>query len=211
MKSHFKESWQNTKNTSPKMAFYNRVKHEFCKEKYLDHVNNYYDRANLTKLRISAHELQIEMGRRKNIPREERHCKWCKISIGMGILEDEEHLLYSCDLYSPVRQNSLQIISKLTGTKILHTDFMSLLNQINNFPTINIQATPHVAPAVPTLNTQTLTSEGHLVAHDQQRANSYSEQLRLSSKSVLCTIAKLVTLCFERRKNLIAPRTTETA
>ena len=71
LKSHYKESWQLTKTASPKLAFYNRIKDDFCKEKYLDCVDNFYDRANLTQLRISAHELQIELGRRKNIARED--------------------------------------------------------------------------------------------------------------------------------------------
>lgn len=40
-----------------KLEFYNRAKMQFHKELYLDHVKNFYDRENLTKLRISAHEL----------------------------------------------------------------------------------------------------------------------------------------------------------
>jgi hypothetical protein len=32
----------------------------------------------LTKFRLSDHSLEIELGRCKNIPRNQRHCKFCK-------------------------------------------------------------------------------------------------------------------------------------
>ena len=47
---------------SKKSEFYRTIKHSFTKEAYLDHVKVYADRSNLTKLRISAHRLEIEVG-----------------------------------------------------------------------------------------------------------------------------------------------------
>jgi hypothetical protein len=39
----------------------------------------------LTKFRISDHKLEIEIGRYKKVPREQRICKACKV------LDDEKH------------------------------------------------------------------------------------------------------------------------
>ena len=50
----------------------------------------------LTKLRISAHQLYVETGRYCNpvIPRENKFCFHCK-----NIVEDEKHFLLDCPLY----------------------------------------------------------------------------------------------------------------
>ena len=47
-------------------------------------------------LRMSAHNLQIEMGRRTRTPREDRKCI-------CGDIEDEEHFLLQCNLYKDIR------------------------------------------------------------------------------------------------------------
>jgi hypothetical protein len=59
-------------NASGKLEFYCSLKSSFTKESYLDHIKTYTDRANLIRLRISAHRLEIEMGRGNNIPGTER-------------------------------------------------------------------------------------------------------------------------------------------
>ena len=64
LKRKFKSSWQSSMNASRKLEFYCSLKSSFTKESYLDHVKAYTDRANLTRLRISAHRLEIEMGLR---------------------------------------------------------------------------------------------------------------------------------------------------
>jgi hypothetical protein len=46
----------------------------FC----LNEIENKNRRRYLTKFRISAHNLEIEMGRYKNKPRDERLCSGCK-------------------------------------------------------------------------------------------------------------------------------------
>ena len=57
-------------------------------------------RSFLTKLRISAHKLQIEVGRYCNpiIPRDERYCISCQT-----VVEDEHHFLFECPLYNQLR------------------------------------------------------------------------------------------------------------
>ena len=52
----------------------------------------------IAKLRTSAHNLQIEMGRRTSTPRENRLCR-CGEKV-----EDEGHFLTECRLYTQIRQ-----------------------------------------------------------------------------------------------------------
>ena len=52
----------------------------------------------VSKLRTSAHNLQIEMGRRTKTARENRKCH-------CGDVEDEEHFLTQCLRYEHVRRN----------------------------------------------------------------------------------------------------------
>ena len=72
LKFKFKESWSSAINASSKLEFYKKIKQEFTKESYLDLVQNYYDRIHLTRLRISAHRLEVELGRWHKTPRPER-------------------------------------------------------------------------------------------------------------------------------------------
>ena len=195
LKSHFREAWQHCKNSSPKMEFYNRVKDGFCREKYLDYVTNFYDRANLTKLRVSAHELHVETGRHKNIPRQDRHCKWCKLSMGIDTIEDEDHFLYTCDLYSQIRAKTVTMISELTNINVAGTNYMLLLCQINKLSTTNTQSTSYASHSM---------THPYELDLDHQSAVNLSSKLSTDSAaaSVSRTIAKNVTLSFERRKQL---------
>ena len=62
MKIKFVQFWHRSKYESPKLDFYNLVKNDFKREEYLKLTNSYH-RASITKLRISAHKLNIETGR----------------------------------------------------------------------------------------------------------------------------------------------------
>ena len=137
LKTQFKQLWNKSKEKSPKLEFYHKHKSDFVREHYLDCVKNFYDRASLTKFRISAHDLLIESGRYKNIVRENRHCTWCKLSIGLEIVETEDHALYICDLYTSIRQQHKQIIANMTGTPTTEIDFMSLLQSASSRTTTN--------------------------------------------------------------------------
>ena len=66
LKSFFTSCWEQVKSTSPKLEFYHSVKEKFYKEPYLDICKGFSRRYSTTKLRISAHKLQIEQGRYKS-------------------------------------------------------------------------------------------------------------------------------------------------
>jgi hypothetical protein len=55
-------------------------------------VKKFEHRKNITRLRITAHRLQIERGRYQGIPNEERQCLRCDSSD----IDDEKHFLFSC-------------------------------------------------------------------------------------------------------------------
>ena len=91
LKLNFKQSWLSSVQTSSKLEFYKEVKTEFSKENYLDTVQNYLDGASLTRLRISAHRLEIELGRRNKTSRSERTCAWCELTCQTYKVENESH------------------------------------------------------------------------------------------------------------------------
>lgn len=53
----------------------------------------------ISKFRTSQHNLEVECGRWKDIPREERTCKCCSLAL----TEDESHLIFDCPLYYDIR------------------------------------------------------------------------------------------------------------
>ena len=181
LKSHFKEAWESSKHTSPRMEFYDRNKIKFCKENYLDCISNYFDRANLTKLRISAHDLEIEMGRRKNIPRKDRFCKWCISSSGTKIIEDEDHILHNCSLYSSARQKTIQLASEVIGYLPPQADLMSLLN----YSSIVQNTSQHNPSRVATREKQTI--------------------INVPCVPVIQAIAKFITTCLNTRTHKSQP------
>ena len=115
-KEHFVSCWKLTKDSSPKLGlFYSKIKCKFNKEPYLKYVNNAKYRYRMCRLRLSAHDLEIEIGRYKNIAREKRICMWCNISMGDNCIEDENHLLFRCDLYNKPRKKLIATLQNLSN------------------------------------------------------------------------------------------------
>ena len=82
-----------------KLRFYSTFKGSFKKEPYIDLVQSRNQRAWLSRLRCSAHHLEIETGRWSKTPIEERLCKMCD-SNKIG---DEYHLTMECKTFSTKR------------------------------------------------------------------------------------------------------------
>ena len=122
LKARFKELWQENVNTSSKLEFYKQVKSEFGKEIYLDTVHNHKDRTSLTHLRISAHRLEIELGRRSGISRQDRTCKRCTRNGLTNEIEDESHFLNVCSSNNDIRNI---LISKANSLLTNHDNITS--------------------------------------------------------------------------------------
>ena len=102
-------------------------------EKYLDIIPDYKTRSCYSKLRVSAHNLQIEVGRYKKnkTPRDKRYCIFCQ-SSGIHIVEDEKHFVMECPLFSEKRKTMLNTIyDKFPSTKSLNNNdmFIWLMSQ----------------------------------------------------------------------------------
>ena len=141
---HFVECWKHEKSKSTKLSFYDACKSKFARETYLDVTKGFSRRYNTTKFRISSHDLEIECGRYNKIPRESRICKWCQLTMGAKIVEDEKHLLHDCDLYAGLRtklitrlnnapEHEEESLSQLTiNHELLKDHFMTLLSPNSN-------------------------------------------------------------------------------
>ena len=79
-----------------KLRTYSTLKNNFGLEPYLGLVQNRSQRIHLTRLRISAHNLNIERGRYKGLALEQRVCKYCPSEIN---IDDELHFLTKCKTF----------------------------------------------------------------------------------------------------------------
>ena len=123
LKNQFINLWESSIIASSKLSFYQTYKKSFVKEPYLDFITDCKDRQSLTRLRISAHHLEIEKGRHKNVARENRICTWCKLCMGQDVIENENHLLNECDLYEANRKVTAKTILQLFNIQSLHLHF----------------------------------------------------------------------------------------
>ena len=99
MRASYVEFWKNNVINNGRLDFYNKCKNSFKFEDYLNKLQ-FNKRKLVIKLRCSDHELEIEKGRHKKIPREMRLCKSCT----MGKIETEDHFLTECNLYDDIRE-----------------------------------------------------------------------------------------------------------
>ena len=97
------ENDKRSKGHGNKLRTYRSFKTTFSKEYYLEDCIVTKHRQALSRLRMGAHKLQIEVDRyttKNRIPPEQRICKICNL----GICEDEFHLVMVCPKYHNLRQ-----------------------------------------------------------------------------------------------------------
>ena len=75
-----------------------QIKQTYAFEPYLNIGNNNHRKA-ITKLRLSSHRLEIEVGRWKKLTREERICRSCELRK----VENETHFLFEWSRYMQKR------------------------------------------------------------------------------------------------------------
>lgn len=97
------QGWFSELRNSSKLCTYNQIKSIFESEKYLKAVTNIQHRYALSRFRCSAHHLNIEEGRYKNLRREQRICQKCNTKT----LENEYHFLLVCPFYRELRKECL--------------------------------------------------------------------------------------------------------
>lgn len=117
LKLRFKEYWKSKIESNKKLDTYIKFKSNFTKEQYLECLSNPLHRKYFTSLRISAHKLEIEMGRYSKKERHERLCSLCKS------VENEVHFLFECSIYSVIREEFIKFIQlKIPNFNILTSE-----------------------------------------------------------------------------------------
>ena len=100
LRDQFVQEWKASITSMSKLDQYCTYKTEFKFEPYLIYIFNEKLRKCLTQFRLSSHNLDIEVGRYNNTPRENRLCKLCS----QNVVESEYHFLLCCSLYSSLRR-----------------------------------------------------------------------------------------------------------
>ena len=97
--------------------------YHICKNNFgLTIVNNFELRRSFTKLRISSHRLQIELGWYQGVPRHNTVCTKCSSNV----IEDKLHFLFECSKYDEDRESMLfeitTVCSNFRNLKSKQTD-----------------------------------------------------------------------------------------
>ena len=103
IRDQFVQNWRETIHTMPKLDYFCKFKTEFKFEDYLNDLSNNEIRKNLTRLRLSSHNLAIESGRYEGIERQNRICEHCNYNT----VESEYHFLLICPKYYDLRMQYL--------------------------------------------------------------------------------------------------------
>ena len=98
--------WDDSKNeiNGNKLRLYRCFKKDIFVEKYVTTLIPFQYRQQQAMLRCGSLPIEIELGRRKEIPLQNRICKMCD----MDCIENEVHLLLACPVY--VRERLLGFI-----------------------------------------------------------------------------------------------------
>ena len=94
--------WHDEIHSLPKLRTYCRFKESRVEEPYLSLSIPRRLKVALARFRTSNHNLEIETGRRGNIPPENRLCKYCAMN-DIAIIEDEYHVIFHCEKYKYLR------------------------------------------------------------------------------------------------------------
>ena len=121
----YRSCWKNALMGSDKLVTYRKFKNELKMENYLSFGTS-ESRQKFTKLRISAHRLQIELGRHRkpeSIPRELRVCIRCN----SGAIDDEFHAVMKCNKFKAERNNLFLALKDLSMFDNLRSDYDKFL------------------------------------------------------------------------------------
>ena len=138
--------------------------------------SNYTDRANTTRLRISAHRLEIELGRYNKTPRDERICSWCNLVLGASTIENEAHLLNHCDLNAATRHRTVNMIKILLNCPVSPSHSVSTITNHTILMKVISIGSHHI--------TSSLTSESAFCASLQDILPCASTHVKLSKTLV---------------------------
>jgi hypothetical protein len=124
-------SWQEKIIFKPKLRFYNKFKQVPITESYVSLNLSPIERSYLAQLRLGILPIEVETGRYKSIPLENRICKLCELAN----VEDEMHILLICPQYTDLT-NIWKNKFKMFVPNLDNLDIGELLNVIFIYPRI---------------------------------------------------------------------------
>jgi len=128
-----KQLWSIRMNTLPKLRTLLLYKTELKQEPYLYLYIPHRLRSAFAKFRIGHHELEIERGRHRNVPVNERYCKLCQ-SEKILCVEDEYHVLLKCPSYDDLRS----IYLELNNSPINMNTFIEIMSSTDPHVVVNL-------------------------------------------------------------------------
>jgi hypothetical protein len=98
--------WNDLLSMKPKLRTYRKFKSDIMVESYI-FIDNRKRRSLIAQIRLGILPLNIETGRFKNQPVEERICQMCENNL----VEDEVHFILNCPAYEDIR---IQLYNSIT-------------------------------------------------------------------------------------------------
>ncbi|MCO5589434.1 hypothetical protein L7F22_043401 [Adiantum nelumboides] len=115
--TYIQRTWRRPTDTlPPKMLYYYEHFLRFSEQGFIEiplYMREYMPhrlRASIGQLRVSSHQLEIESGRARGIPREERICRICQTEV-----ESEEHFVTRCPAYTELSSLQQHMIVRSRG------------------------------------------------------------------------------------------------
>jgi len=201
LSTHFKNCWVYEKTNSSKLDYFHGVKKSFGKEVYLSDTKNVKHRSQLTRLRISAHDLELEKGRYINIPRADRICKFCLSSKNVKITESEEHFLFDCDLYTDHRNKLIKNIKNVPN----ETKTGQHIRTTCDIPPTSISIKPILMKLISPHTSEQFDDNDPLTMHFNRLLSTHPDfDAQNHLRSYLSnTVCAYVNRCFEKRKQFL--------
>lgn len=103
--SKYEEDWRQSVESMPKLCLYKLIKITYGTEEYLKSTNR-SQRSAIAKMRMGVFPIELELGRYRHKPLEDRQCTQCDCHE----VEDESHFLLRCEKYNTPKTLSEFII-----------------------------------------------------------------------------------------------------
>jgi len=103
------ENWLHSVSIKPKLRTYKLFKETLHVENYVLYNLSISERSVMAQFRLGILPLNIETGRFRNQPIEERICDLCELNE----IEDESHFLFKCTLYNDLRKIWMENILRI--------------------------------------------------------------------------------------------------
>ena len=130
--ARFIQKWSQNLHFFPKWVTYREMKTDYIIEPYILYIPNKRHQQVVARLRVSSHNLNIEIGRhsRTRIPRDQRFWMFCN----SGKIDDGLHFITACHYHSCERDTFFRIVDliiKISGFANTFDEFAKALGSFD--------------------------------------------------------------------------------